>query len=166
MKLSFLAITTLATVALAQDNSTNPANPTMECPTCLQTQLQSSTGCVGVNITLQFLDPNENPGIAKCLCANMDGAFMDPCKAETICGADIEAFKSSFKSNLEQVGLRCNGSSPTFVPPPPDPVAPSSTNAGGAKPTERPPSASSQLLTSSMAAGFVALVVGTAVQFL
>ncbi|KAF9978071.1 hypothetical protein BGZ73_003811 [Actinomortierella ambigua] len=161
MKLPVIAITALATVALAQ----NSTNPTVECPTCIQTRLQSATGCVGVNITLQTLDPNANPGIAKCLCANLDGAFMDPCKDETICGADLDAFKTSFKSNLEQVGLRCNGSTPTFVPPPSDPVAPSNTNAGGASPTNQPKGSASQLMVS-MTVGIVALAVGVAVQWL
>ncbi|KAF9365887.1 hypothetical protein BGX34_007695 [Mortierella sp. NVP85] len=78
-------------------------------------------------------DPAANPAYAVCLCSSLDGAWIDTCK--TTC-PDIESFKASYASNIQQAGLQCNGSTPTFVPGPSDPVAPSSSlPAAGASPT-------------------------------
>ncbi|KAG0235162.1 hypothetical protein BGW41_000913 [Actinomortierella wolfii] len=139
----------------------------VECPLCLQKRLQESPGCAGTNITLQAIDVVSNPGIAKCLCANVDGSFMDPCAGETVCGSELDLFKNSFKSNLEQAGLRCNGTTPTFIPPPADPIAPSNTGSTSPTPTGKdgPGSASTRLM-APVAASLVALVATIAFQFL
>ncbi|KAG0007092.1 hypothetical protein BGZ65_008907 [Modicella reniformis] len=114
-------------------------------------------------------NPDVSPAYAVCLCSSLDGAWIDACKGTTLCGPDIESFKTSYPSTIQQAGLQCNGSTPTFVPAPADPVAPSSTlpgssaspTLGGGKPsTGQLDAVPSALFTKAMGALAIAVAIG------
>lgn len=135
MKFTLAPVVGLAVLAstVAAQNSTTGGSA--DCVLCLQTSLGALPKCKGLNITMGNIEPGVSPAYAVCLCSAIDGAWVDSCKDATKCGADIESFKSSFASNLQQAGLQCNGTTPTYSPPPADPVAPSSTFPSNASPT-------------------------------
>ncbi|KAF9352780.1 hypothetical protein BGX26_009450 [Mortierella sp. AD094] len=128
------ALAYLASTAMAASNSTNGD----ACSTCLQNSLLSLPLCKGLNITVGGFTPGESPAFAVCLCSSLNGTWIDPCQATTLCGPDILEFKATYQSNMEQAGLQCNGTKPTFIPEPSatvDPTTPLGTSptpaAGG-----------------------------------
>ncbi|KAF9404621.1 hypothetical protein BGZ94_004045 [Podila epigama] len=133
---SLPCVALLVAFATAQEGAGTGSS---ECITCLQTSLSAVSLCQGVNVTGVFGEYNAtgSPALAKCLCSAKDGAWVDNCTPDTKCGSDIVAFKNTFGQYLEQSGLVCNSSTPTFVPPPPDVDEPSPTQpAGGAQTTD------------------------------
>ncbi|KAF9906751.1 hypothetical protein EC991_000344 [Linnemannia zychae] len=129
--LASIAALAVASVVSAQDEA---------CQTCLQTSLKALPLCTGVNITLGDFDPTSSPAYAACLCQSTSGTWIDSCITAKTCSDDILSFKASYADSLTEMGLNCNGTTPTFVPAPSASVAPSSalpsgTGAGGASPT-------------------------------
>ncbi|KAF8950081.1 hypothetical protein BGZ46_004774, partial [Entomortierella lignicola] len=117
MKFSVFSVASLAlfaSMASAQSNSSNSD----ACTSCLQTNLLALPLCKGLNITIGSFNPGESPAFAVCLCSSLNGTWIDGCQDASQCGPDILQFKTSYASGLEQAGLQCNGSQPTFVPGP------------------------------------------------
>lgn len=133
MKFTLAPLMALAVLASAVAAQNSTEGGSADCVVCLQTSLQALPLCKGLNITMGDFDPAANPAYAVCLCSSLDGAWIDTCKTKC---PDVESFKASYPSNMQQAGLQCNGSTPTFVPGPSDPVAPSSSlPAAGPSPT-------------------------------
>ncbi|KAG0054322.1 hypothetical protein BGZ83_011428 [Gryganskiella cystojenkinii] len=136
MKFTFATVLASAVLALAvtAQNST-------DCTLCLQKNLMALPACNGLNITVGDINPGVTPQYAVCLCSSLSGAWIDACT--TTCGPDIVQFKQTYAQSMQQAGLNCNGTTPTFNPGPTDPVAPSSalptgTAPGGSKPSSVP----------------------------
>ncbi|KAG0200209.1 hypothetical protein BGX28_006659 [Mortierella sp. GBA30] len=136
MKFNLLSVASLAfaTIVAAQQggNSTNGGGS--GCMLCLQNSLMALPLCKGLNITVGEFNPGLSPEYAVCLCSSLNGTWIDACKDPSVCGPDIESFKNAYAENMQQAGLQCNGTKPTFIPPPADPVA--STSASGTSPTQ------------------------------
>ncbi|KAF9118411.1 hypothetical protein BGW39_001212 [Mortierella sp. 14UC] len=130
--LASIAALAIASVVSAQDGA---------CQTCLQTSLKALPLCASVNITIgNYFDSAASPEYAACLCQSTSGAWIDSCIAAKTCTDDILSFKAAYAESLAEMGLNCNGTTPTIVPVPSASVAPSSalpsgTGAGGASPT-------------------------------
>ncbi|KAF9998451.1 hypothetical protein BGZ80_006048 [Entomortierella chlamydospora] len=130
MKFTVLPVAALAflvSTVVAQTNSTNGET----CEECLQSSLLSLPLCKGLNITIGDFNPGESPAFVVCLCSSMNGTWIDACQATTLCGPDILQFKASYQSDMEQAGLQCNGTTPTFNPGPTatvDPTTPLGSN--------------------------------------
>ncbi|KAF9289015.1 hypothetical protein BGZ68_010170 [Mortierella alpina] len=124
----------LASAVAAQEGGNSTEGGGSGCTPCLQNALRALPLCKTLNIIVGEFNPGVSPEYAACLCSSLDGAWIDTCKDASLCGADIESFKSAYPSNLQQAGLQCNGTRPTFIPPPADPVAP--TGPGAATPTD------------------------------
>ncbi|KAF9911473.1 hypothetical protein BX616_010574 [Lobosporangium transversale] len=112
------------------------------CTTCLQDSLRALPLCKDLNITMGSFNPGESVAYAACMCSSLDGAWVDLCKDPSKCGPDVESFKGTYAATMEQAGLRCNGTTPTFIPQPTDPVEPSSAlpTASGSGPSMASPS--------------------------
>ncbi|KAF9948698.1 hypothetical protein BGZ72_009421 [Mortierella alpina] len=119
----------LASAAAAQDGGNSTEGGGASCTLCLQNSLRTLPACKDLNITVGEFNPGVSPEYAVCLCSSLNGTWIDTCKGDSLCGPDIESFKGAYASNLQQAGLQCNGTKPTFIPPPADPVAPTGTDA-------------------------------------
>ncbi|KAF9933116.1 hypothetical protein BGZ67_004411 [Mortierella alpina] len=124
----------LASVVAAQEGGNSTDGGGSACTLCLQNTLRALPLCKDINITIGEFNPGVSSEYAVCLCSSINGTWIDNCKGDTLCGPGIESFKSAYGSNLQQAGLQCNGTKPTFIPPPADPVAP--TGPGAASPTK------------------------------
>ncbi|GJJ76647.1 hypothetical protein EMPS_09006 [Entomortierella parvispora] len=126
-----LATAVLALSVSAQTNSTEGG----ACQTCLQDSLMALPACTGLNITMGEVNPSITPQYAACLCSSINGTWIDACTKT--CGSDIDGFKQAYAQEMEgQIGLNCNGTTPTFVPVPTGSVIPpipepSATGAAG-----------------------------------
>ncbi|KAI8361881.1 hypothetical protein B0O80DRAFT_434572 [Mortierella sp. GBAus27b] len=156
-----IALAALASAVAAQ-NSTGGSSTT--CIQCLQDSLRALPLCKGLNITMGNFDPGSSPEYAVCLCSSLDGAWISNCRDPSKCGPDIDSLKNSYPSSLDQAGLRCNGTNPTFIPAPTDPVAPSSTFPSGSSPTGQSAgqldAIPSAVFTRAMAAVAVVMAIG------
>ncbi|KAF9103072.1 hypothetical protein BGX27_010749 [Mortierella sp. AM989] len=127
MKFAALPLAALALLVSSVAGQNNTGGDGELCTSCLQTALMALPLCKGLNITIGNFNPGESPAFAVCLCSSIDGAWVDTCQDTTKCGPDIVSFKASYKANMEQVGLQCNGTTPTFIPGPTAPIEPSTT---------------------------------------
>ncbi|KAG0340352.1 hypothetical protein BG000_000128 [Podila horticola] len=103
MKFAILAAVALFATVSAQSD---PA----ACTLCLQTSLQSLPACKGVEAS------SSNPAYAACLCASLDGAWIDACSNASQCGATIATFRASYASNIQAAGLKCANGQASFAP--------------------------------------------------
>ncbi|KAG0297754.1 hypothetical protein BGZ97_004234 [Linnemannia gamsii] len=134
--MKFAALAPIAALALASAVSAQ----TDACQTCLQTGIKALPLCAGVNITIGEFGDTGSPAYAACLCQSTSGTWIDSCIASKACSDDILSFKATYASSMTDIGLHCNGTTPTLIPASPAPVAPSggasATSGGsGAKPT-------------------------------
>ncbi|KAG0230329.1 hypothetical protein BGW41_002549 [Actinomortierella wolfii] len=175
MKLSLIAITTLAAVALAQ----NTTEPSAECAVCVDMYLQEAPECAGKGISfanLGNMDPSKYLDFLVCFCSIVDGSFMNPC--ETVCGSDLGSYKDGIKKGidaLQQLGMQCGSTTPTSIPPPASSVVPSKTGSvapsatGSSTPTptgKGGPRSDSTRLMAPLAASLVTLAATMAFQLL
>ncbi|KAF9151951.1 hypothetical protein BG015_005997 [Linnemannia schmuckeri] len=175
--MKFAALAPITALALASAVSAQ----TDACQTCLQTAIKALPLCAGVNITIGDFDPAASPAYAACLCQSTSGTWIDSCIASKTCSDDVLSLKATYASSLTEIGLNCNGTTPTFIPGTTAPVAPSSalptggasaTSGSGAKPTgsngtsagQKSISASSFMLAETM--GVLAVVTAIGASFL
>ncbi|KAF9333705.1 hypothetical protein BGZ91_011146 [Linnemannia elongata] len=177
--MKFAALAPIAALALASAVSAQ----TDACQTCLQTAIKALPLCAGVNITIGDFNPAASPAYAACLCQSTSGTWIDSCIASKTCSEDVLSLKATYASSLTEIGLNCNGTTPTFIPATTAPVAPSSalpsggagasaTSGSGAKPTgsngtsagQKSISASSFMLAETM--GVLAVVAAIGASFL
>lgn len=109
MKITLLAsVAALMAVAAAQSGSAN-------CTLCLQGAIQALPKCAGLDITIGNFNPGASAAYADCLCSSLDGAWVDGCSSDDMCGQDILSFKAAYAGNIQSAGLICSPT-PTFVP--------------------------------------------------
>ncbi|KAF9095748.1 hypothetical protein BGX23_012676 [Mortierella sp. AD031] len=126
---------------------------TDECQNCLQTSLKALPLCVNVNITLGDFDPSSSPAYAACLCQSTAGAWIDSCIASKTCSDDVLSLKAAYASSLQDMGLNCNGTTPTFSAVPSATVAPSSVLPSGTPTSSGGPAGGSPTKGADKSAG-------------
>ena len=119
-----LASAVLALAVTAQNSTTEPAG----CTTCLQNSLLALPDCKGLNITIGSMTSGVTPQYAACLCSSLNGAWIGTCTSA--CGPDIAQLEATYAQSLQESGLNCNGTTPTFNPPTDLPVPPSTLPTG------------------------------------
>ncbi|KAG0282066.1 hypothetical protein BGZ96_000861 [Linnemannia gamsii] len=130
--MKFAALAPIAALALASAVSAQ----TDACQTCLQNGIKALPLCAGVNITIGEFQDTGSPAYAACLCQSTSGTWIDSCVTSKTCSEDFLSFKATYASSLTDIGLNCNGTTPTLIPGTTAPVAPSSTlPSGGASAT-------------------------------
>ncbi|KAG0367091.1 hypothetical protein BGZ54_004404 [Gamsiella multidivaricata] len=175
MKISTLSAASALVLASVVAGQNSTQGDGLVCTTCLQNSLRALPLCKDLNITVGDFNPGVSTAYAACLCSSLSGTWIDACKDASQCGPDIESFKATYPSTIEQAGLQCNGSTPTFVPATPDPVAPSTAPPAGASPTGsasstgKPSAGNMDALPSTMFTkimGAVAVVAAVAASFI
>ncbi|KAF8926926.1 hypothetical protein EDD21DRAFT_363869 [Dissophora ornata] len=116
------ALFSVASIVAAQNSTGDGA----ACTLCLQNSLRALPLCKDLNITMGNFDPSVSPAYAACLCSSLNGTWIDACAGVSQCGPDVEQFKNTYPSTIQDAGLQCNGTTPTFVPVATDSVLPTS----------------------------------------
>ncbi|KAF9325697.1 hypothetical protein BG006_010827 [Podila minutissima] len=104
--MKFTILAAVAALLAAVSAQSDPA----ACTLCLQSSLQSLPACTGVEAS------SSNPAYAACLCASLNGAWIDACSGDSQCGAAIATFRASYASNIQAAGLSCANGQASFTP--------------------------------------------------
>ncbi|KAF9579719.1 hypothetical protein BGW38_003910 [Lunasporangiospora selenospora] len=110
--MKFTVASTLAIIVTILSMTTTQAQGTA-CTDCLQASLQSLPLCSKLDIAIGNFTPSNSREYAACLCSSLDGAWIDKCRPDSLCGEDIMSFKDAYADNLRSASLIC-GSQPSF----------------------------------------------------
>ncbi|KAG0235792.1 hypothetical protein B0O80DRAFT_500554 [Mortierella sp. GBAus27b] len=109
MKFIALAVSAIAMVASLVSAQSDPA----ACTLCLQNALKALPECANVQPTAGTV----SSAYAACLCASLNGAWIDACSDASKCGATVATLKTSYGTDIQTAGLSCSGGQASFNPP-------------------------------------------------